>query len=92
MSEAPRQTSSRPNVQIDPSASAINQPSGSSRADSPQSAIIEVPSGWNGSPASTNRGSMDMGRASLDSDSRRHGSTLVCNFPHTASYRRLVIT
>jgi hypothetical protein len=50
--------SARPQVQVDPSMAAKRQ---STHTDSPQSAIIDVPPGWQDSPASgSGRGSMDI--------------------------------
>jgi hypothetical protein len=58
--------SARPQVQVDPSMAAKRQPT---HTNSPQSAIIDVPPGWQDSPASgSGRGSMeiDLARRSIE--------------------------
>lgn len=72
MDGASSSTSSRPRVQVDPSVAALRQ---SPQPGSPQSAIIDYPSGWNDSPASgsrTDRGSMDIDPARRSIESASH--------------------
>lgn len=81
----------RPHVEVDPSAFSRDRAQPSPHSESPQSAIIEVPPGWNGSPASTSRGSMDVARRSIDTDASARGSMLVSVYARSEILRAHLI-